>query len=212
MVSITKQTQKYIAEHPSIKDAMKKNVVNYSKLARLIVKDLKLKKTNMEAVLIACRRYAEKLGKELSDIQEDKIIGVLRKSELEIKNKIVTVIINKKLYMENLLDIEKKIRKKAERFYVIEGTNVFTIIVGEKYLDELKEMFKRSILKITKDLAMITIQSAEDLEEIPGVVSYLYSLFADNGINIMETMSCWTDTIVVVAEEDVAKVMGFLKF
>lgn len=212
MPTITKQTQKYISEHPSIKDAMKKGVVNYSKLSRLIIKELKLEKANIEAILIACRRYAEKLRKDSSDIQEDKILGVLSKSELEIKNKIVTIIINKKLFMENLLDIEKNIRKKAERFYVIEGTNVFTIIVSEKYLQEIEVMFKRNIVKITKDLAMITIKSDENLEEIHGVVSYLYSLFAENGINIMETMSCWTDTIVVINEGDVGKVMGFLRF
>ena len=212
MIPITKQTAKYISEHPSIKDAMKKGVVNYSKLSRLIAKDLGLEKTKMEAVLIACRRYSEKLSKESGEIQEDKILGVLSKSELEIKNKIVAIIINKKLYMDNLLDIEKKIRKKADMFYAIEGTNVFTIIVSEKYLEEIKEMFKKNILKITKDQVMITVKSGEDLENVPGVISYLYSLFADNGVNIMETMSCWTDTIIVINEEDLGKVMNFLKF
>ncbi|MBT5272977.1 hypothetical protein HOL83_06600 [Candidatus Woesearchaeota archaeon] len=212
MVTITKQTHKYISEHPSIRDAMKKGVVNYSKLSRLIAKELKLEKTSMEAILIACRRYAEKLRKDSSETQEDQILNVLSKSELEIKNKIVTIIINKKLFMESLLDIEKKIRKTADRFYVIEGTNVFTIIVNEKYLEEIKEMFKRNIIKITKELAMITIKSSEDLENVSGVVSYVYSLFADNGINIVETMSCWTDTIVVIDENDVGKVMSFLKF
>jgi hypothetical protein len=212
MVTITKQTYKYISEHPSINDAMKKGVINYSKLSRLIAKDLKLEKTNIEAILIACRRYSEKLSKDSGEIQEDKILNVLSKSELEIKNKIVTIIINKKLFMESLLDIEKKIRKTADRFYVIEGTNVFTIIVNEKYLNEIKEMFKRNIVKITKELAMITIKSSEDLENVSGVVSYVYSLFADNGINIVETMSCWTDTIVVIDENDISKVMSFLKF
>ncbi|MBT4541202.1 ACT domain-containing protein [Candidatus Woesearchaeota archaeon] len=212
MTTITKQTQKYISEHPSIKDAMKKGVVNYSKLSRLIAKDLGLEKTKMEAVLIACRRYSEKLSKDSSEIQEDQILDVLKKSELEIKNKIVAIIINKKLYMDNLLDIEKKIRKKADMFYAIEGTNVFTIIVSEKYLEEIKEMFKKNILKITKDQVMITVKSGEDLENVPGVISYLYSLFADNGVNIMETMSCWTDTIIVINEEDLGKVMNFLKF
>jgi len=212
MATITKQTQKYISEHPSIKDAMKKGVVNYSKLSRLIAKDLRLEKTNMEAILIACRRYAEKLGGKELKIQEDKILGVLKKSELEIKNKIVAIIIDKKLYMDNLLEIEKKIRKKADMFYALEGTDVFTVIVSEKYLEEIKEMFKKNILKITKNQVMITVKSGEDLENILGVLSYLYSLFSDNGVNIMETISCWTDTIIVINEEDLGKVMSFLKF
>ncbi|MFH1439260.1 MAG: ACT domain-containing protein [Candidatus Woesearchaeota archaeon] len=211
MATTTKLTEKYISMHPSIKDSLSKGIINYSKLSRMIAKELGIEKqTSMEAILIACRRYAGKIKKD--KVQEDKILAVLKKSELEIKNKIVTIIIDKKLYVENLLDIEKKIRKKADMFYAIEGTNVFIVIVSEKYLDELKEIFKKNIIKITKNLAMITIKSGENLESTPGVVSYLYSLFADNGINIVETMSCWTDTIVVVEENDVADVIKFLKF
>jgi len=97
-------------------------------------------------------------------------------------------------------------------FYAIEGASAFTIIVSEKYLDEIKEVFKRNIIKVTKDLALITLKSDEDLEDVPGVVSFIYSLFSENGINIVETMSCWTDTIVLIKENDISNVMKFLKF
>ena len=140
MPTTTELTEKYIAVHPSIKDSLSKGIINYSKLSRLIAKELGIEKnSSMEAILIACRRYAAKIKKD--KVQEDKILSVLKKSELEIKNKIVTIIIDKKLYIENLLDIEKEIRKKADMFYAIEGTNVFTIIVNEKYLTELKELY-----------------------------------------------------------------------
>ncbi|HDO19617.1 MAG TPA: hypothetical protein ENG74_02695 [Thermoplasmatales archaeon] len=67
------------------------------------------------------------------------------------------------------------------------------------------------MIKINKGLALIIIRSPKDIENTPGVLSYIYSLFAENGINIVETMSCWTDTILVVDEKDVARVMEFLK-
>ena len=65
---------------------------------------------------------------------------------------------------------------------------------------------------MTKGLTLITIKSPEDIETTPGVVSYLYSLFGEHGINIVETMSCWTDTIFVVSEDDFPKAMRVLKF
>jgi len=122
------------------------------------------------------------------------------------------VIIDKEIYIDNLMDIEKKIRKKADTFYAIEGTNSFTLITNEKYLDDVKKLFEHDIVKVTKDLALIILKSPQTLEYTRGVMGYLASLFSEHNVNIYETISCWTDTIFVVGENDVARVMGFLKF
>jgi hypothetical protein len=204
-----KLTERYIAEHPSIKDCLKKDLINYSKLSREIAKELSIeKKTSIEAILIACRRYAAKLKQE--EILEKRILDILKKSELDIKNKIVVAIIDKKIYLDNLINIEEKIRKSADVFYAIEGTRAFTVITSEKYLKDLKSLF--DIIKVSKDLAMVTVRSPENIEDVPGVVSYLYSIFGEHGVNIVETMSCWTDTIFVVSEDDLPLVLKFLKF
>ena len=211
MPTTTELTQKYLAEHPSIKDCLKHGIINYSKLSRKIASELNLeKKTSIEAILIACRRYELKL-KEKHTL-EGKILEILKKSELEIKNRIIVVIVDKKIYKDHLFEIEKKIRISADTFYAIEGTKVFTIISSEKYLSEFQTIFERNIKKITKNLAMITIKSPRDLEDTPGVISYVSSIFSEQGINIVETMSCWTDTIYIIAEEDISMVMTVLKF
>lgn len=210
MPTTAELTEKYINEHPSIKDCLKKRIINYSKLSRRIAKELGIEKqSSMEAILVACRRYAIKMK---HDSMEDKVLMLLKGSQLDIKNRIMVVIVDKKVYAENLSDIEKKIRKTADIFYAIEGTSVFTIITSELYLDDIKKIFERDIVKITKNLAAITIKSPKDMEKTFGVTAYIFSLFAERGINIVETMSCWTDTIVVVSEDDVAKIMKNLHF
>lgn len=211
MTTTTKLTEKYLAEHPSIRDCLKHGIINYSKLSRKIANELDIeKKTSLEAILIACSRYEAKLKEE--KILEDKILEILKKSELEIKNKIVVAIIDKKSYMENLIKIEKKIRLTTDVFYVVEGTKVFTVIISEKYLEDLQTLFDKNIIKISKNLAMITIKSPKDLENTPGVNAYIFSMFGEHGVNIIEQMSCWTDTIIVISEDDIAQVMSFLKF
>ena len=211
MPTTTELTEKYLSEHPSIKDCLKHDVINYSKLSRKIAKDLNIEKqTSIEAILVASRRYAEKIKEEKT--LEERIIDILKRSELEIRNKITVVIVDKKIYIGNLIDLEKKIRQRADVFYSIEGTNVFTIITTEKNLDELNKMFKRHIVKVTKSLAMMIIKSPEEFESTPGVMSYLYSIFGEHGINILETMSCWTETIFVILEDDVPKIIGFFRF
>jgi hypothetical protein len=211
MPTTNELTKQYLDEHPSIKDCLKHGIVNYSKLSRKIAKELNIeKKTSMEAILIACRRYEAKTKDK--NLLENKIIEILKKSELEIKNKIIVSVINKKSYAENLIQIEKKIRKTADVFYAIEGTKVFTLITSERYIEDLKSFFGSNLIKTSRDLAMITIKSPKDLEDTPGVIAYISSIFADNGINIIETMSCWTDTIFVVPEADIFNIMKFFKF
>jgi aspartokinase len=50
----------------------------------------------------------------------------------------------------------------------------------------------------------------ERLETTPGVVSFIYGLLAEHGINVVEEMSCWTELMLVVAEEDAARTIRLL--
>lgn len=211
MANITKLTEQYISEHPSIKDCLKKGLINYSSLTRQLCKDsdLDLKK-NFDAILIACRRYHRKIGKEA--VLENKIIKVLKDSKLEVKNKIDVVLVEKDIYYGHIIELQKEIKKKSELFHIIEGSNTITVVTSHEFLGVVKKLFKNKIIKVTEDLAEVTLKSSEDVENIPGIIAYLSTLLAENGINIIETMSTWTDTLFVIAEKDIAKVMGLLRF
>jgi len=79
----------------------------------------------------------------------------------------------------------------------------------------LKSEFFKVLYKIiieNKNLVEITIKSPEDIETTPGAYAYLCSLFGENNINIVETLSCWTDTIFLIKEEDAGKVINLMKF
>ncbi|MBW2984452.1 ACT domain-containing protein [Candidatus Woesearchaeota archaeon] len=211
MPNITKLTEQYISEHPSIKDSLKKGLINYSKLTRQIADDLEIDlKKNFDAILIACRRYYRKVRKE--ETLEKGILEILKKSKVEVKNKIIAVVVEKIAYVEGLLEIEKEARKKGDIFHIIEGTSAITIVAAEEYSAKIKKLFKNKIIKENTKLVEITLKSPKEIETTAGVVPYLYSLFGEHGINIVETLSCWTDTIFVVEEKDIAEVMKVLRF
>lgn len=210
-MNITKITEKYINEHPSVKDCVRKGLINYSALTRKISEDLNLDlKKNFDAILIACRRYFSKVKKE--DVLETKIINILKQSKLEVKNKIIVVVVEKDIYFNHLIELHKEIKKKAEVFHIIEGSKTITLITTSEFLEYIEKLFKNKILRVTENLAEINLKSSEELEKTPGVIAYLTTLLAENGINIIETMSTWTDTLFVIAENDIAKVMSVLKF
>lgn len=50
----------------------------------------------------------------------------------------------------------------------------------------------------------------ESLETVSGVVASVYRLFAMNDINIREEMSCWTDIMIIIDEQDIGKAMQVL--
>lgn len=210
MTNITKITEGYIAEHPFVKDCLKKGLINYSSLTRQICLDLSLDKKNFDAVLIACRRFYRKIKTEATT--EKEIINILKNSKIEVKNKINAIVLEKDIVFSNLLDIEKEAKKFNETFHIIESTNAITIITSDDLIKKVKQVFKNKIIKENSNLVEITLKSPKQIETTAGVVSYIYSLLGENNINVFETLSCWTDTIFLVEEKDLSRVMEFLRF
>ena len=112
----------------------------------------------------------------------------------------------------NLIELQKRIKNQEDIIYAIEGTKTYTIITSEKHQELVEKNFKKQIIKLTKNQAMIIMKNPQGVEETPGFTSYLYHRFGEYGVNILETMSCWKDTIFVISEEDIATTMKFLKF
>ena len=166
-MSITKLTESYILEHPSIKDCLKNGLINYSSLSRRIASELNLNiKKNFDAILIACRRYQRKLKGE--EILENKISKILKNSKIEIKNKIIAIVLEKDIFFENLINLEKEIKKRKEIFRIIEGASAITVITTEEFLESIRKYFKNKIIVENTNLAEITIKSPKEIEEVPG--------------------------------------------
>lgn len=203
-------TEKYILDHVSIKDCLKKGLVNYSALARLISKELGIeKKASKEAILVAARRFRMKMGDRHH--YENDILNLLKKSNVEIKNNIVIFTLEKYVYPDSLIEIEKVIKKEKALFFSIEGTKTITIIVQEQSAGLIEKHFRAHILDKRANLSLFTITSP-GIRTTPGVVTYISGMFFDNDINIEEFMSCYDDTLIVIDSRDTNKVIRFLNF
>lgn len=209
MPTITKITEKFISEHKSIKECLKKGLINYSALSRKIIKDLNLGKTvSKESILIASRRYKDKIKQNDSD---DKVLSIFKNSNIEIKNNIIVFTIDKNIYPESLIEIEKNLKIEKKLFFAIEGTNSITILVQKQNKEIILKKFKNNILHKKEDLSLITLTS-EGIWEVPGAVNFISGLFFENEINIEEFMSCHDDTLIVIESNEIEKAMKFLKF
>ena len=197
--SIAERTRTYIDAHPSVKDCISKDLINYSSLARQIMKDLGIK--NEEAVMIACRRYAVKLAK--SDHERD-ILRILANSRLEVKTKICIVTAkNDWTVLQRLEAVFQKLINEKAIMQIIQGAQAITVIADEKLKNEvINAVGRENILKVRQDLVEITVKSPERIVETSGVFAFLASNLAENNVNVVETVSCYTDSIFIVNEAD----------
>jgi hypothetical protein len=205
--TIAEMTRKYIDRHPSIRDCISKDLVNFSSLARLIMKDTGVK--HEEAVLAASRRYAAKLSK--TDF-EGAIMNVFQESRLELKTRISIVVAkNEWVVLRNLEEIVKRILTEKSTMQVMQSTNGITVVSEDKHLPSISKAIGQDyIISIRQNLAEITVRSPARIENTTGAFAYLTSMLSEQGINLLEAMSCYTDTIFLVTREDMMRAFDIL--
>ncbi len=205
--SVAETTRRFIDRHPSIRDCISKDLVNFSSLSRMIMKETGVK--HEEAVLAASRRYAAKLSK--TDY-EGAIINVLEESRLELKTRICIVVAkNEWIVLKNLEEIVRKILSEKSTMQVVQSANGITVVSEDKYLPSIiRAIGEDHILSVKQNLAEITVKSPPRIEDIPGTFAYVISMLSERGVNLLDAMSCYTDTIFVVTREDMMHAFDIL--
>jgi len=206
-MSAAELTRKYIDRHPSIRDCISKDLINYSSLSRLIMKEIGIK--NEEAVLAASRRYAMKLAKTDG---EGAILRLFEDSRLELKTRICIVVAkNEWVVLRNLEEVVKRILAEKSTMQVLQSTNGITVISEDKHLPSIVRAIGQDyIISVKENLGEITVKSPPAIEETPGAFAYLMGMLSEQGINLLEAVSCYTDTIFIVSREDVMRAFDIL--
>lgn len=188
--SVAKQVYAWIRQRPFLVYALKKDLVNFSSLAREIQKELAIK--NFDAVIVAVRRFQRDI--RVLEHSGKEIVNLLRKSRLEIRTGINDYIVR---------NADRKDVKSAKYLHLITGSSVTNIITDEE-LDA-------DWVRVHKGVVEVKIISPPEIEMTPGVIAYLSSAFAERGINLIETYSCYTDTIFIVEKKDLTAVVEILE-
>lgn len=206
-VSTAQVVRDYIDTHPSIKDGMRMGIINLSALARKIMEEHDLK--SEEAALMACRRY--ELDPK-SRINEESILRVLRRSKLEIRTKVVTMTVRPSWQMYGKLEkTMSAMRGRDHNLHVIQGTGSVTLIMDGAVAKEVREILgEEEVLKEEKDLVELIVNSPDVIEDVPGILAFLSSSLSSKGINFLEVISCYKDTMFVIEQKDMMQAFDTL--
>lgn len=193
MEKISELVWLYIKRRPFLKEIIRDGIVNHSALARKISIEALGSIKYQNAVKMALIRMGTRLEKTESQL-EGRILGVLKKSSMVIKNKVVAVTTKREINNIKPLSYAKSGRHVT---YILEQV-------------DFEEIPKKLVWKEEENLNLITLESPETLEEVPGVISHILSALASEGINVVEFISCYTDTILVIKQADTARAYQIL--
>ncbi len=206
--SISKTVQNLIDEDLSLQDAMQRDYANYSAIARMLmskIKEMAGNDVNIESVITAVKR-----AKVNYTVLQGKITKVVAGSGLNIRTDMAKVSVEKT--KENLEKVRKMLATfSADFLQVLEGNSVITLISDLNSFNNISSIFaKKDVIDQKKNLATIIIRSPDEITSTPGCVQAFYNAVSRRHINIEETMSCYTETIIVLAMEDVSKAFAAL--
>ena len=206
--SISKTVQNLIDEDLSLQDALQRDYANHSAIARILMP--KIQETidtevNMESVITSVKR-----AKTNYNILEGKITQVVAGSDLNIRTDMAKVSVEKT--KETLENIRKTLASfQGEFLQVIEGNTIITLISDVNSFNKIVTTFsKNQIIDQKQNLATIIIRSPDEITYTSGCVQAFYNALSRRHINIEETMSCYTETIIVLAMENVSKAFAAL--
>ncbi len=179
-MTVAQNVRNHLRNKPYLLEALEKGIVNLSELSRQIQKELKISDTS--AIKAALRRYSEELQKHRQK-REEKVLLLLKRSGIAVYDSKSVIITAKELASNAGMKVD--------------------LLDKYVYLLDRNDLPERiSSLVKHENCTMIVVHSPEELEATPGVVAFLATLLAEQNVNIVEFISCWTETIIVVEKKD----------
>jgi len=178
-----------LSMRPFLLDALKMGIVNYSALARVLQREIG--EGSLEAIKAAIIRVGEELVEEWG-LREEEVLSILKESKVRLQDKIAVII------SPVMLDIP----------YIVTAylTDSYVYIVDQT---ELEEPLPEGV-QVTRDLVALILLSPPRVETTPGFVAFVSQLLASRNINIVEFISCSTNTVIVLDSRDALEAFRLL--
>ena len=201
--SISGVVQTLINSDLSLQDALQRRYGNYSAIARVLkpkVEEALARKVKLEALITSVKRTTASYRFQPKDLMK-----VIANSVINLRTDVAKISVEKT--SETLRSIREALASYSEEFFqVLEGISAITLVFDQKLFDDVKSIFgKEKVLDEKRNLAAIVVHSSRDIINLPGCAIAFYNPVSRNHINIEETMSCFTDTIIILKMEDVGR-------
>jgi len=206
--SITNAVKEVVNNDLSFQDSLQRDYCNISALARIVkpqIDQMLSKNTSVESIITALKR-----SRRDYDVPERPIAAILAGSTVTVKTDVAKLSAAKS--KKTIEKVAKSLTQNVDNYISMsESIMSITLIFDDALLDDVKAMFgQHDILEVEDDLAAIIVHSPEEIIKTPGCAIAFYNQLARRHINIEDTVSCYTDTIMLVRMDQVGKAFNAL--
>ena len=197
--SIAVAVRRKLATKPGLREYLRQDIVNVTALARQVGRELEVE--NTQAIVSAIKRLRSGLEEEEGDY-ERRMRKLMADSSISMASDVAVITLAHPVDWHTL---EKHLNIK----HVVEGATATNIIVDQKSVEQFKKL-GLSPIAIRASLAAITLQSNTDFQSTPGAMIHLLAPVSYSGINIEETLTCYSDKIILLKMQDANRAFQIL--
>jgi aspartokinase len=206
--SITNAVKEVVNNDLSFQDSLQRDYCNISALARIVkaqIDQMLGRNTSIESIVTALKR-----SRRDYDVPERPIASILAGSTVSVKTDVAKLSAAKS--KKTIEKVAKSLTQNVDSYIsVSESIMSITLVFDDVVLDGVKGMFGQGdVLEVEGDLAAIIVHSPEEIIKTPGCAIAFYNQLARRHINIEDTVSCYTDTIMLVKMDQVGKAFNAL--
>jgi aspartokinase len=211
MVTVSHVVRKMVSRKPFLQEAMYRGIISYGSLAKQLRAEIEEeldKEVKLFAIIMALRRYAEKIKEFHKEIEFD------FRSEVIMKTNLCDVCVLKSprlmAELKNLYSIVDF--DKGDTMNVSQGNYEISIVTNEKHKEKLLEHLKEEkILSVKENLVSLSLRFPGEFLETPGVIFEVVRNMAWENINIYEAISTHTEFTLVVGKKDSVRAYKILQ-
>lgn len=206
---MSRVVRELLLSKPALLAALSMGVVNYSALARALKGEVERRlggEVSEAAVKVALIRFREELSGALAS---EEVLRVVAESATTLVDDVglVTVRAGDPLAFAPLLS-----GVKARLLQITQGIHTLTIVTDMEVLEGLlKKVDPRIVEAVYTDQAALILVSPREIITTPGVMAYLTTILAFNGINVTQVISTHTDTLFILDREKAVEAYTLLR-
>jgi aspartokinase len=209
MSNINQEVWKFLDQNPSIKQSLSNGLINRRALANFIKKQKKWD-TNLDAIIIAIRRYNIEKYDNIFLLAKNMITHT---TDLSTRSNLVNVVLSKDTEIQKLIPEFFSIIKydKGDVLRIIQADESIKVLINEKNLENIINIIpKKKILSIDENLAEINLHLTNEAKDTPGVLAIITNELALNGVSVVEVLSCFPELLWFVYQSDLLKAYNTL--
>ena len=188
--SVAQLVRETIQMRPSLLDALNMKIVNYSALARLLQEEMG--EGSLEAVKAAVIRVADEISQDRG-LREEAVLGILKESKVRLQDKIAVIISSIRLDIPHIVTAHLT----DQYVYIVDQTTM-----KQRLPDQAK---------VESNQVALILLSPLRVETTPGFVAFITQLLASRNLNIVEFISCSTNTIIILSPKDALTAFSLLQ-